>query len=300
MPQWGRGGSVRYGSLFSGAGGLDLAIEEVFGATCAWHCEVEPAAAAVLACRWPGVPNLGDVTAVDWYGLRGSVELLCGGYPCQPFSISGQQKGADDDRHLWPYFAEAVRAIRPTAVVLENVANHRRIGFGDVLGDLAAIGYDASWTSLRASDVGAVHERERVFVLAWPGDEAPPHATSERRDPRTRLRAGNAGEVGGLFPSDSAGDPAYPWGPYAPGIEHWATVVGGVAPRPVVKGPGGGAIPSPRFIEWMVGWPTGWASDIDGLTYEDVIRLAGNGVVPQQAVAALRHLLTFVACEVAA
>ena len=156
---------MRYGSLFSGAGELDRAIEEVFAAECAWQCEYDAAASKVLAAHWPDVPNLHDVTKVDWATVE-PVDIMCGGYPCQPFSAAGQRKGTDDDRHLWPYFAAAIRRIRPRYIVLENVAGHRSMGFDSVLGDLAAAGYDAQWCSIRASDVGAPHRRERLFVLA--------------------------------------------------------------------------------------------------------------------------------------
>lgn len=156
---------MRVGSLFSGAGGLDLAVEQVFGGRTVWHCEQDAAASAVLAYRWPGVPNLGDITTVDWSAVE-PADVLCGGYPCQPFSAAGRRKGTSDDRHLWPYFAEAVRCLRPRFVVLENVAGHRSMGFDSVLGDLASMRFDAQWCSVRASDVGAPHRRERLFVLA--------------------------------------------------------------------------------------------------------------------------------------
>lgn len=159
----------RIGSLFSGAGGLDLAVEQFFGGRTVWHCETDPHASKVLAHRWFGVPNLGNVTAVDWSAVE-PVDILCGGYPCQPFSMAGQRKGTDDERHLWPFFAEAIRRLRPSIVVLENVAGHRSIGFDSVLWDLAVMRYDAQWCSVRASDVGAPHRRERLFVLACPAD----------------------------------------------------------------------------------------------------------------------------------
>lgn len=162
---------MRIGSLFSGAGGLDRAVEAVFGGCTVWHCEQDPAASKVLAYRWPGVPNLGDITAVDWSQVE-PADVLCGGYPCQPFSAAGRRKGTSDDRHLWPYFAEAIRCLRPRFVVLENVAGHRSMGFDSVLGDLASMRFDAQWCSVRASDVGAPHRRERLFVLATDTERA--------------------------------------------------------------------------------------------------------------------------------
>jgi DNA (cytosine-5)-methyltransferase 1 len=156
---------VSAGSLCTGIGGLDLAVEAHFGAELAWYAEVEPAPCTVLEREWPGVPNVGDLTAVDWSGVE-PVDVLTAGYPCQPFSHAGKRKGSEDVRHLWPFIAEAVRVLRPRWVVLENVAGHLTLGFGDVLRDLAEAGFDAEWCLLRASDVGAPHRRERLFVVA--------------------------------------------------------------------------------------------------------------------------------------
>jgi DNA (cytosine-5)-methyltransferase 1 len=191
---------VRIGSLFSGAGGLDMAVEAVFGAETAWHCEIDPAASKVLAAHWPGVPNLGDITAVDWPafltgcyrdGIDLSVDILCGGFPCQDVSAAGRRAGIKDGTRsgLWAIFADAIAALRPQYVVIENVRGllsaraHRVMerddpimgddpdGFvlraaGAVLGDLADLGYDAQWATVAASSVGAPHRRERVFILA--------------------------------------------------------------------------------------------------------------------------------------
>lgn len=191
---------MRIGSLFSGAGGLDMAVEAVFGAETAWHCEIDPAASKVLAAHWPGVPNLGDITAVDWPafltgcyrdGIDLSVDILCGGFPCQDVSAAGRRAGIKDGTRsgLWAIFADAIAALRPQYVVIENVRGllsaraHRVMerddpimgddpdGFvlraaGAVLGDLADLGYDAQWATVAASSVGAPHRRERVFILA--------------------------------------------------------------------------------------------------------------------------------------
>lgn len=156
---------MKVGSFCTGVGGLDLAVERHFGAVSCWHSEVEPAPLTVLEREWPGVPNLGDLTTLDWSQVE-PVDIITAGYPCQPFSHAGLRKGSSDARHLWPYIAEAVRVLRPRWVVLENVAGHLTLGFGDVLGDLAEAGFDAEWCVLRASDVGAPHRRERVFVVA--------------------------------------------------------------------------------------------------------------------------------------
>jgi len=160
------------GSLCSGAGGLDMAVENVFNARVVWHAEINKAASAVLAYRYPDVPNIGDFTAINWEArdeihpeVVVPVDILTGGYPCQPFSHAGKRKGTDDERHIWPYVRDAIRHLRPRYTFMENVAGHRSLGFDTVLADLAEDGLDVRWTSLRASDVGAPHSRERLFIL---------------------------------------------------------------------------------------------------------------------------------------
>lgn len=195
----------RIGSLFSGAGGLDLAVEHVTGGRTVWHCEADPDAAKVLAAHWPGVPNLGDITAVDWAAVE-PVDVLCGGFPCQDVSAAGRRAGiASGTRSgLWLEYAEAINQLRPQLVVIENVRGllsgyaHRAMepgpddlgdrssrpllrAAGAVLGDLADLGYDARWTTAAASEVGAPHRRERVFIVAYPAgdrwDQGRPEST---------------------------------------------------------------------------------------------------------------------------
>lgn len=182
---------MRIGSLFSGAGGLDLAVERVFGGETVWHCELDPAASKVLAHRWPRVPNLGDITKVDWATVE-PVDILCGGWPCQPFSLAGKKKGAEDERALWPYVAGAVRVVRPRIICLENVSAVLGPEFQRVANDLAEIGYDIAWTCLRASDVGAPHRRERVFIVAYAGSEGCQRGC-QRALPTPNAQDGNGG-----------------------------------------------------------------------------------------------------------
>lgn len=154
------------GSLFSGIGGLDLGLERA-GMRVVWQSEIDAYCSRVLAKHWPDVPNLGDVTLIDWAEAP-SVDLICGGYPCQPFSVAGRQRGEADPRHLWPHMLDAVRVLRPRFALLENVSGHLALGFGRVLGDLAEIGYDCEWDCVPAAAVGAPHLRDRVFVVAHP------------------------------------------------------------------------------------------------------------------------------------
>ena len=158
---------MRIGSLFSGYGGLDLAAQQYFGGDLTWYSEIEPAACQILAAHHPIVPNLGDITAVDWATVE-PIDVLTGGYPCQPFSHAGKRKGSSDERHLWPFVAVAIDALRPRVVVLENVRGHLSLGFGDVIAELSRLGYDAGWGVVRASDAGAPHGRARIFIVAYP------------------------------------------------------------------------------------------------------------------------------------
>ena len=161
---------MRIGSLCSGYGGLDLGVMEVLGGELAWHVEYDAAPSKVLEHHWPTVPNYGDLTVLDWSTLP-PVDVITAGYPCQPFSIAGKRKGADDERHLWPYIKDAIRQLRPRLVVLENVRGHLTLGFGRVVGDLAELGYDTRWICIPASAAGAPHRRERVFIVAYPASQ---------------------------------------------------------------------------------------------------------------------------------
>ena len=131
-----------------------MAVEEVFDATPTWFMENDDAPSRVLAHHWPDVPNLGDVTTIDWTTVE-PVDILTGGYPCQPFSTAGHRKGTNDERHLWPYVRRAIRYLRPQLTILENVPGHLTKGFDQVLGDMAEDGLHVRWTCLQASSIGA-------------------------------------------------------------------------------------------------------------------------------------------------
>jgi DNA (cytosine-5)-methyltransferase 1 len=159
---------LRVGSICSGYGGLDQAVKQVFPhSELMWVADNDAAASELLSIRYPNVPNLGDIKKVDWASVP-PIDCLVGGYPCQPFSDAGFRAGHEDRRDLIPDVLEAIRVLRPRFILLENVAGHRRRGFGRVLGGLAALGFDARWHSVRAAEAGAPHLRERVFILAHP------------------------------------------------------------------------------------------------------------------------------------
>jgi DNA (cytosine-5)-methyltransferase 1 len=163
----GPGGPLRIGSLCTGYGGLELAVTAVLDAEMAWYAEHDPHAAAVLAARWPRLRNLGDITALDWAQVP-PVDLITAGWPCQDISYAGLGSGITKGTRsgLWHCIADGLRQLRPAYVFLENVAALRSRGLGTVLAGLAAVGYDAQWACLRASDTGACHRRDRMFILA--------------------------------------------------------------------------------------------------------------------------------------
>lgn len=158
--------TLTVGSLFSGIGGIDLGLERA-GMTVKWQSEIDPFACKVLKKHWPNIPNLGDIKTVDWSTVE-PVDLIAGGYPCQPFSTAGKRQGENDPRHLWPYFRNAISAIRPKYALLENVRGHLSMGATAVVGDLAEIGYDCQWQVVSAASVGAPHRRDRVIIVAYP------------------------------------------------------------------------------------------------------------------------------------
>jgi len=158
------------GSLFSGIDGLALGLERAGLGHVVWQAETDPGASSVLAHHWPGVPNLGDVSKVDWAHVE-PVDVLCGGFPCQPVSCAGKRKGRTDDRWLWPEVARAMDALRPAVVVVENVPGLLTVedgaGFAEILGDLATLGYGAMWGLLGVWQVGGCHRRDRLFLAAF-------------------------------------------------------------------------------------------------------------------------------------
>lgn len=192
---------MRYVSLFSGIGGLDLGLDRA-GMTCAAQVERDPFRREVLSRHWPEVPRHDDVrTAPDWLrrlGLR-PVDLVAGGFPCQPFSHSGLHLGTADGRWGWPWFIDVVDAVRPRWVLFENVRGllRDREAFGWILGDLADRGFDAEWSLVSACAVGAPHMRRRLFLvahLAGSGREGRGLAESWQQAGREELAGGDRWE----------------------------------------------------------------------------------------------------------
>lgn len=175
--------------LFAGIGGIGLGLERA-GMSVVGQVEIDPFCQRVLVRHWPEVPRHDDVrTCIDWWRSepRPSVDLVCGGFPCQPFSTA-------DERWGWPWMADVVRALGPRFVLVENVAAlvRDRDAFGWMLGDLADLGFDAEWTLLHASDLGAPHPRQRLYLVAYTtGDSRLPHdLLDSRRDRAASLPVG--------------------------------------------------------------------------------------------------------------
>lgn len=360
----------------------------------AWFCEWDDAPSKILAHHWHDVPNYRDVTTVNWSDVP-PVDIITGGSPCQDLSLAGARRGmADGTRsNLWVSMREAIATIRPSLVVWENVrgalsatatsasdmepgsgllgggTGHLR-ALGRVLGDLAEIGYDAQWTTLRASDVGAPHHRARVFLVAYPADAGSVGLQTERRGggPCATL-PGPVGGAGALpavdhLPTPNASDgsgggqtpdkrtghsrqlidavldlgcqPYLPtpaacnpndgesietwearrqrtkerlgngngmgtplsiavqdslFGKYEPVIHRWELVTAMPAPAPTELNKNGRPRLNAAFAEWMMGLPQGWVTQVPGVTRAQQLKACGNGVVPQQAAAALAYLI---------
>ena len=152
--------------LFSGIGGFSLGLERA-GFTTKYFCEIDPYCRGVLAKHWPHVPIFEDVRTVRGADIEG-VDLLCGGFPCQDISLAGKGAGLSGDRSgLWFEYARLIDEIRPRYVLIENVSALRSRGLDQVLGSLAALGYDAEWHCLPACAVGAPHRRDRIWIVAY-------------------------------------------------------------------------------------------------------------------------------------
>lgn len=161
-------------SLFSGIGGLDLAAEWA-GIKTVGQCEWAEYPAKVLEKHWPDIPRWKDIktlTGESFYERTGrrTVDIISGGFPCQPFSVAGKQRGKEDDRYLWPEMVRVIKELRPTWVIGENVAGIIRMALPDILSELEACGYRTRAFLIPACAVGARHRRYRVAIVGWNPD----------------------------------------------------------------------------------------------------------------------------------
>ena len=160
---------MRHGSLFSGIGGFDLAAEWE-GWENLFHCEWNPFGQTVLKYYWPKAISYEDITKTDFTIHRGKIDILTGGFPCQPYSTAGKRKGKEDDRHLWPEMLRAIQEIKPTWIVGENVRGlvnwNGGMVFDEVQADLEAEGYEVQPFLLPACATGAEHRRDRIWFVS--------------------------------------------------------------------------------------------------------------------------------------
>ena len=161
-------------SLCSGYGGLDLGIKGVFGENVRTvaYAEIEAFAIECLLARMEGgqldaAPIWPNLKSFPWEAFSDRVDILSGGYPCQPFSAVGKRLGTKDPRHLWPFIADGIRIMRPKLCFFENVEGHISLGLRAVVGELESMGYKVSWGIFSAREVGAPHQRKRVFIMAY-------------------------------------------------------------------------------------------------------------------------------------
>jgi DNA (cytosine-5)-methyltransferase 1 len=249
------------GSLFSGIGGFDLGLERA-GMRVAWQCEADEFCRRVLTRHWPDVPCYPDVRELRADDV-GRVDVLCGGFPCQDISSAGLRAGITGARSgLWGEYARLVGELRPRYVIVENVADLLARGMGTVLADLAALGYDAEWDCIPASAVGAPHQRDRVWIVAYPNSKGQ-HGLA--------VDAQVASPPQLLVDTDRAG---------------WENAQG----RPGSSEPDGRPVPGPDALGR---WAHVWATEPDvgrvvdgvsvGLDSGRRIRSLGNALVPQIA-----------------
>lgn len=252
---------MRLAALCAGYGGLEMAASRVLGTRTVWTAEADPHASRVLAYHDPGIPNLGDITTVDWTNVP-EVDVVTAGFPCQDISNAGLRAGIGGPRSgIWKNVAEAVRILRPGLVLLENVAVIKRRGLDTVVRDLDSIGYGIRWTYLRASGIGAPHQRNRWFAVAEPGGDSgevlppacadsflllPTPAARDWKSGASNLHGVNSrplNEVAVLLPSPTASDGAGGPGrsPRRTGGDNLRTAVTHLLPTPKASdGPHGG------------------------------------------------------------
>jgi DNA (cytosine-5)-methyltransferase 1 len=194
---------MNHGSLFSGIGGFDLAAEWA-GWENVFHCEWNPFGQKVLKHYWPQAESFNDITKTDFTPYANKIDILTGGFPCQPYSSAGKRKGKEDERHLWPEMLRAIREIRPRWVVGENVLGlinwSRGLVFHEVQDDLETAGYEVQPFLLPAAAVGAPHRRDRIWFIAYSNSARLQKARTEQQTTRFE----QYGELGGVAPNTNS------------------------------------------------------------------------------------------------
>jgi DNA (cytosine-5)-methyltransferase 1 len=305
---------VKIGSLCTGYGGLDIAVEAVFDAKTVWVSEIDRYASQVIKERF-WVTNHGDLKTINWHEVE-PIDILTAGYPCQPFSHAGERKGLNDERHIFPYILEAISILRPRYAIMENVRGHLSLGFKEVLKGLAEIGYDAKWRIVRASDVGAPHQRARLFIIAEPSNadgqrthmgelQATQGSQRQSQSKSCQCSAATSDTLGercqnqlcckksseseqGITCDSEHSNCKNNWTMSQLG-RRFATRCEMRMQRPPNPLDLEGRL-NPVFVEYMMGLPEGWVTDLD-ISRSQQLKMLGNGVVPQQAEYAIKQIL---------
>ena len=193
--------------LFSGIGGFSLGLESTGGFETAAFCEIEKYPQEVLKKNFPGVPIYDDIKTLTAERLVRDgidrIDVITGGYPCQPFSVAGKQKGEKDDRHLWPSMLEIIAQVRPAWVICENVTGHIALGLDKVLLDLETEGYSSRTFIVPACSVNAPHRRDRLWIVAHSNDTRQPASEGGRENNRDKERNDISGSGEDVADSDS-------------------------------------------------------------------------------------------------
>ena len=285
------------GSLFSGIGGIELGLESALGARTVWQVEKDPFCRSLLQVRWPEAKRYVDVKEAGKHNLENTT-IVCGGFPCQDLSFAGKRGGLEGAKSgLWWEMHRIIGELRPRVVVVENVPGLISLGLREVLGSLAEIGYDAEWESIRASDFGAPHKRERVFLVAYTetfsndGREDRELPSEEGRGKGIDAEAGHSGTDGDQGVEGSTGQHGVDGHGEAPPNTGSEGLEGRRKPRGI-QGPARAGTPEKPWEGELLDGPAGW--DVcpvtpfcrvdDGISYRvDRLRSLGNSVVPQCA-----------------
>ena len=211
--------TITHLGLCAGYGGIELGLKRVIPTLRSVAlCEIESFAVANLVSKMEAglmdpAPIWTDLKTFPWESFRDRVDILTGGYPCQPFSAAGKRLGTDDPRHLWPFIANGIRLLRPKLCFFENVEGHISLGLREVIGELESMGYKVSWGIFSAAECGAPHQRKRVFILANSSSQRSPSGISgqESRYERAAREFDDGGHQAG-WPS-RPGEQQYGWEP---------------------------------------------------------------------------------------
>ena len=167
------GYKLKHLDLFSGIGGFSLGLEATGGFETVAFCDYDSYCQKILRKHWPWVTIYDDIKELNHEKLNSNghtkIDIITGGYPCQPFSVAGRQQGEKDPSHVWPEYFRLIKELRPTWVIGENVSGHVKLGLDTVLENLESEGYSARTFSISASSIGANHQRERIWIVANSG-----------------------------------------------------------------------------------------------------------------------------------